>query len=79
MDNPSGGPSAPPPPELKTWLLVQLLGGIVTMAGILACIYALAQQKEAGLPLHVPQAAWLLPAGVLVHAAGRVKARGLKR
>ena len=72
------GAAAPPPPELKTWLFVQLLGGVVTMAGILACIYALAQQKEAGLRLSVPAAAWLLPAGVLVHVVGRLKARRLR-
>lgn len=71
-------PAAGPDPRAKKWLLLQLLGGVVAMAGILACVYALAQQKEAGVPMHVPAAAWIIPAGVLVHALGRAGARRLR-
>jgi hypothetical protein len=77
MENPV--PPFHPDPRAKKWLFVQLLGGVVAMAGILACVYALARQKEAREALHVPGLAWIIPAGVLIHALGRLGVRRLGR
>ncbi len=71
-----GRPSpGPPDPRMKKWLLVQVLGGALVIAGLLVTTFALAQAAQARLPLRLPPASLLVPAGVAVHVAGRLGAR----
>jgi hypothetical protein len=69
------GTTGAPPPEGKKWVLLQLFGGFVTMAGLLLTVYFTAGAVQARLPLHVPVGSLLIPVGLALHIAGRIGAR----
>lgn len=75
MERERQSPSRPLNPTARRWLVLQLAGGLVTLAGILLTVYALAERQRRALPLDVPPSAWLLLAGLAVHFAGRIGAR----
>ena len=70
---------APPDPRGKKWVLVQLFGGFVAVAGILWTTYSFAQLQQTGQPFEIPAAAWLLAVGLAIHALGRIGLRRLNR
>ena len=76
---PAAAPPAPPDPRGKKWLLLQIFGGFVAVAGILWTTYFFAQLQQAGKPFQIPPAAGLLLVGVAIHVAGRVGLRRLNR
>lgn len=69
------GAAGPPPPEGKKWLLLQLFGGFVTMAGLLFTVYVTAGAVQAGLPVRIPLGSLVIPLGLALHVAGRIGAR----
>ncbi|MBI5017102.1 MAG: hypothetical protein HZB55_16645 [Deltaproteobacteria bacterium] len=75
MNEPTGTPGSPPPGG-KKWLLLELFGGFMTMAGLLVTVYVTAGAAQARLPLHVPLGSLLIPVGLVVHVLGRI---GLRR